>query len=86
MHPDEPKAPLDGIATGDGPGELKSRETAEPLMTIREAAEAFGVKYWVVARAAKKGEIPTYRIGTGRRRVRRSDIEAAIQDSRSVAE
>jgi len=57
--------------------------THEPLMTVRHAAEAMGLRYWLVLRAVKNGDIPTYQLGNGRRRVRLSDIEAAIIASRS---
>ncbi len=50
----------------------------EPLITIRQAADATGVRYWLILRAANNGDIPTYQFGNKRRRVRLSDIEAAI--------
>ena len=51
----------------------------EPLLTIRAAADAAGVRYWLLLRAVNCGDIPTYQFGNKRRRVRLSDIEAAIR-------
>jgi excisionase family DNA binding protein len=48
------------------------------LLTIKEAAEQTGIKYWLLLRAVNEGDIPFYRFGNKRRRVRLADIEAAI--------
>ncbi len=58
----------------------------EPLSTVREAARVTGIKYWLLMRAVKSGDIPHYRLGNTRMRVRLSDIEAVIQASRSEAD
>lgn len=50
----------------------------EPLLCIKAAADAAGLKYWLLQRAVNNGDIPTYQFGNKRRRVRLSDIEAAI--------
>lgn len=55
----------------------------EPLFTIRAAATAMGLKYWLLLRAVNEGTIPSYRFGSSRLRVRLSEIEAAIQASRT---
>jgi excisionase family DNA binding protein len=55
----------------------------EPLLSITEACAAFNVKQHVVRRAIKIGAIPAYRFGNGRLRVRASDIERAIEASRT---
>lgn len=48
------------------------------LYTIREAAELTGLKYWLLLRAVNSGDVPSYQFSNARRRVRLSDIEAAI--------
>lgn len=55
----------------------------EPLLSIRQAATASGINYWLLLRAVNNGDIPAYRFGNARRRLRLSDIEAVIQASRS---
>jgi len=56
----------------------------EPLYTIKQAARDTGLRYWLLLRATKAGDIPTYSLGNKRRRVRLSDIEAAIVRSQKV--
>ena len=55
----------------------------EPLLTIAEACDAFNIKPHVLRRAIKVRSIPSYRIGNGRIRLRASDINVAIDSSRS---
>ncbi len=43
-------------------------------MTYKDAAEALGVGYHVIQRAAKKGLIPMYGLGTSRRYVKLRDL------------
>jgi excisionase family DNA binding protein len=50
----------------------------EPVLTIKAAANATGLKYWLLLRAVNSGDIPAYQFGNRRRRVRLSDIEAAM--------
>jgi excisionase family DNA binding protein len=57
--------------------------TPEPLLTIAEACRVFNLKPHVLRRAIKSGSIPSYRLGNGRIRLRASDINAAIEASRS---
>jgi len=68
-----------------GPAEPSPIERRQPeaLLNVRQAANATGLKYWLLLRAVKNGDIPHYRFGKGQRRVRLSDIEAVIQASRS---
>ena len=54
----------------------------EPLFSIRQAATASGINYWLLLRAVNNGDIPAYRFGNAKRRVRLSDIEAVVQASR----
>ena len=55
----------------------------EPLLTLHEAADWFGVGVWLLRRAARRGAFPTYRLGNSRVRVRPTEIEAFAQRSRS---
>jgi len=43
-------------------------------MGLKRAAEALGVPYHVVQRAARRGLVPTYRLGTSRPYVRLRDF------------
>jgi excisionase family DNA binding protein len=55
----------------------------EPLLTVAQACALFNLKPHVLRRAIKAGSIPSYRIGNGRVRLRGSDIERAIEASRT---
>lgn len=55
----------------------------EPLFTIKAASHATGIKYWLLMRAVNIGDIPFYRFGNKRRRVRLSDIRAVTQSHRA---
>jgi excisionase family DNA binding protein len=55
----------------------------EPLLTIAEACGLFNLKPHVLRRAIKAGSIPSYRFGNRRIRLRASEINAAIEASRS---
>ena len=54
----------------------------EPLITIKEAAEALGLPTWKLRRAAKQGMIPTYRILNSRKLVKLSEVVAEIETTR----
>ena len=54
----------------------------EPLVTIKQAAQHFCLPVWKISGCCKSGCIPFYRVLNGRRLVRLSEIEAAIQASR----
>jgi hypothetical protein len=54
------------------------RKRPGPLLSIKAAATACGVKYWLLLLAVNNGEVPSYQLGNARRRVRVSDIEDAI--------
>lgn len=60
------------------------RARHEPVMTLREAAAVFNVGLHVLRRAINAGSIPSYRVGNARIRVRASDIEHAIEASRTA--
>lgn len=53
-------------------------ESIEKLMCPGAAADALGTPVFVMRRAAKAGQFPTYRLGNRRRRVRLSEVTAAI--------
>ena len=55
----------------------------EPLLSIAAASKATNIKYWLLMRAVNNGDIPFYRFGNKRRRIRLSDITAAIQSHRA---
>jgi excisionase family DNA binding protein len=65
--------------------DLPSQPSAkpEPLLTVAEACALFNLKPHVLRRAIKRGAIPRYSIGNTRIRVRASDIERAIDASRT---
>jgi hypothetical protein len=46
----------------------------ERPMSLASAAEALGVPYHVVQRAARRGLVPTYRLGTSRPYVKLRDF------------
>jgi hypothetical protein len=50
----------------------------DPLYTIRSAAEITRIPYWLLLRAVNRGDVRSYQFGNRRKRVRLSDIEAAI--------
>jgi hypothetical protein len=48
--------------------------TSERPMSLGDAAHALGVPYHVVQRAARRGLVPTYRLGTSRPYVKLRDF------------
>lgn len=54
----------------------------EPLLTIRDAAEALGLHPWALRRAIKAGTVPGYTPFNSRTRVRLSEVLAAIEASK----
>jgi excisionase family DNA binding protein len=61
----------------------EQNSAAEPLLTIAEACGLFNRKPHALRRAIKAGTLPSYRRGNGRILLRASDINAAIEASRS---
>jgi len=55
---------------------------AERLLTIKEAAEALGAKYWQLQRAVKHGRIPSYTPYNSRRLIKLSEVVAYIDSCR----
>lgn len=56
--------------------------TAERLLTLHQAAEALGLHYWQLQRAARRGSIPTY-APFGRKLVKLSEVVAYIDSCRN---
>lgn len=54
----------------------------EKLITIKEAAEALGAKYWHVQRAVKRGDIPSYTPFNSRKLVKLAEVVAYIDTCR----
>lgn len=54
----------------------------EKLVTLQQAADALGVPYFKLQRAARAGIIPTYSLYNSRRLVRLSEVVAAIEATR----
>lgn len=50
----------------------------ERLRTFQDAADALGLPYFKIQRAARLGLIPTYRLFNSRRYVKLSDLLAAL--------
>ncbi|WP_037470871.1 excisionase family DNA-binding protein [Sinorhizobium fredii] len=54
----------------------------EKPITIREAANAVGAKYWHIQRLVARGRIPSYTPYNSRRLVRLSEVVAYIDSCR----
>jgi hypothetical protein len=54
----------------------------EKLLTYRAAAEALGLPYFKIQRAARAGLFATYRVFTGRKLLKLSEVAAVIDASR----
>jgi predicted site-specific integrase-resolvase len=54
----------------------------EKLLTLTEAADCVGAKYWQLQRAVKRGLIPSFAPFNSRRLLRLSDVIALIEASR----
>lgn len=48
------------------------------LITYKQAADALGLPYFKIQRAAARGDLPTYSLLNGRKYVKLRDIEARI--------
>ena len=55
----------------------------EKMLTFKAAAALLNLPYYKIQRAARLGQIPTYRLMNSRPLVKLSDIEIAIQASKS---
>ena len=54
----------------------------EKFVTLKEVADTLGIPTFKLYRAVKRGDLPTYRIGNGRRLVRLSEVLTVIEASR----
>jgi hypothetical protein len=59
---------------------------AEKLLTYRATADALGMPYYKVQRAARAGLLPTYRLLNGRRLLKLTDVVAIIDGTREGGE
>jgi hypothetical protein len=57
-------------------------ESPEKLLTLKQAAEALGLPYFKLQRAARVGLIPTYQVLNSRKLVRLPEVVAVIEASR----
>jgi hypothetical protein len=57
--------------------------TPEKLVIIKVAADHFGLPYWKLLRAVKRGLIPSYSPFNSRRLVYLSEIQSYIDSTRS---
>jgi excisionase family DNA binding protein len=73
FHADDYLAPANGSGVVPGP--------VEPFFTLKEAAEYQNIKYWLLLRMAKRGDLPTYMAGNTRKRVLLSEVVATIRQS-----
>lgn len=58
----------------------------EKLLTLKAVAEALGLPYFKLQRAARAGAIPTYHLHNRRRLVRLSEVVAVINGTRQTGE
>jgi hypothetical protein len=61
----------------------QSSPPVEPFSTYAQVAKDLNIPVFKIRRAAKRGLFPTYSILNGRKLVRRSEVAAAIEKSRS---
>lgn len=55
----------------------------DPLLSIKDAADRVGAKYWQLLRAVQSGRVPYFQPFNSRKLVRLSDVVAVIEASRS---
>jgi hypothetical protein len=58
------------------------QEPTEKLLTYRAAAEALGLPYFKIQRAARAGLLPTYRLLNGRKLLKLADVAAIVDGTR----
>ena len=59
---------------------MSKQNTLPEMISITEAAERLGVNHFTIRRAINRGEIPAYRLGTGRTiRIRVIDLNRALR-------
>jgi hypothetical protein len=63
-------------------GQASTVGQPEPLLTIRDAAKALGLRPWALRMAIKAGTVPGYTPFNSRTRVRLSEVLAAIEASK----
>ena len=60
------------------PGTLGTLEDPPRLLTIHEAAQAIGARYWQLRRAVKRGDIPSYSPFNSRKLIKLHEVIAYI--------
>lgn len=58
----------------------------EPLLTLKQVADAIGAKEWQLRRAVSRGQIPYFTPFNSRKLVRLSDVLAVIEASKKGGE
>lgn len=58
----------------------------EKLVTMKAAADAFGLQYWQVQRAVRDKLIPSYTPFNSRPRLRLSEVDAFVNASKTGGE
>lgn len=54
----------------------------DPLLSIKDAADRVGAKYWQLLRAVQRGRVPYFQPYNSRKLVRLSDVLALIEASK----
>lgn len=57
----------------------------QPFLSIPEAADALGVSETSVRRWVKSGRLKAIRLPSGRRKIRRAEVEAILADDQIAA-
>lgn len=59
---------------------------SDPLLSIKDAADRVGAKYWQLLRAVQSGRVPYFQPFNSRKLVRLSDVLAVIEASKKGCE
>jgi excisionase family DNA binding protein len=58
----------------------------ERLITIAQASRVTGIAPWTLRRLVRDDQIPSFTVGSKTKRVRESDVKAAIRESAASRE
>ncbi|RWE85104.1 hypothetical protein [Mesorhizobium sp.] len=72
---------MDALFQAPGPYNAPGT-SAERLLTLKEAADIIGAKYWQIQRAVRRGDISSYTPFNSRKLVKLSEVVAYIDSSR----
>ena len=56
----------------------------EHFLTIKQASAQLGVHYWLLLRLVNSGCVPTYSFGNSKKRIRVSEVIAAVEAGRKA--